>query len=84
MLLLRDGVPLTLLIDLVDPWGPPSADIYAEECGLRTIEEPSAPTLIPDGEQVTPVSCTPKGSDGSDTVNPKPWTGSDRPATRMP
>lgn len=29
--LLRSGIPLTLLIDLADPLGPPSAQIYDDE-----------------------------------------------------
>jgi len=31
MELLRQGVPLTLLIDLIDPWGPRSAELYGQE-----------------------------------------------------
>jgi hypothetical protein len=41
MTLLRDGVPITLLLDLADPAGPRSREIYDRERPLQvTVERP--------------------------------------------
>lgn len=37
MALLGQGVPLSLLLDLADPAGPPSREILEQERGVRTI-----------------------------------------------
>jgi hypothetical protein len=34
MELLRQGISLTLLVDLVDPYGPASAEVYAAELAV--------------------------------------------------
>ena len=38
--LLEAGVPLTLLIDLAEPGGPHSRDVYAAECGVADWLQP--------------------------------------------
>ena len=42
--LLRSGIPLSLLLDLADPLGPPSEQIFGEECGrVRRPDDPACP-----------------------------------------
>ena len=53
MQLLADRVPITLLADLVDPWGPSSSHVFDSERRLRTPspvwESVRVPFVVPEG-----------------------------------